>query len=377
MKKINLNARKFVIIYRNVNKLQYPLTLDSCFKKVSEKFKLSVDLKTLAIGISPTEEDFQDINIFFYFTKRRNIIKPQKYFSFILDYPCEARTCTSKSKELSDIMSMTFSNCWGETGLKTNLEAMHIENEVKRGRTPVMFFDAKETGLRHLLYHSSVKIERFSKYKQLYNHIKHLREKSMVLFDINKIQALGESFPLNYSKKSLQKLISILVFLNQHAIPHKRHYKSKMLHLWSNKPGLGKTSLINLLKSVSPCYKWPDDNWFDHYENNLYQWILWDEFRATGISSEFLKRLFAGDEMRLPVKGSHAYKSDNPLIVLSSNFSLQTHIWRKVRDKNLRVIELAAFKERIHEIEVTEDLIPCDFDIWLNFMKDSLLFLKK
>ena len=67
--------------------------------------------------------------------------------------------------------------------------------------------------------------------------------------------------------------------------------------------------------------------------------------------------------MRLPVKGSHAYKKDNPLIFLTSNFSLQTHIWRKVRNKSLRVIELGAFNARIHEIEVKEPLIPCDFNL--------------
>lgn len=111
------------------------------------------------------------------------------------------------------------------------------------------------------------------------------------------------------------------MFLNIHYLPNKRHYKSKMLHLWSNKPGLGKNSLINFLKVISPCYRWPDDNWFDHYENNLYQFILWDEFRLTRQSSEFLKRFFAGDQMRLPVKGSHAYKYDNPLVIFTSNYS--------------------------------------------------------
>ena len=142
-----------------------------------------------------------------------------------------------------------------------------------------------------------------------------------------------------------------------------------MLHIWSSTPGLGKSSIINFLKMNSPCYRWPDDNWFEHYENNLYQWILWDEFRLVGQTSEFLKRFFAGDQMTLPVKGSHSYKEDNPLVVLTSNFSLETHVKRKVRDRSLRLVELNSFRARIHEIELKYPIINCDFDIWLNFME--------
>ena len=65
--------------------------------------------------------------------------------------------------------------------LKTNVEAIHIEDEISKGRTSVMFFDLQDTRLRHLLYHSSTKIEKFSKYKQLYNHIKNLIKK--IIFD--------------------------------------------------------------------------------------------------------------------------------------------------------------------------------------------------
>ena len=166
-------------------------------------------------------------------------------------------------------------------------------------------------------------------------------------------------------------------FLNDHAIPSKRYYKSKMLHLWSNTPGLGKSSILNFLRTTTPCYRWPDDNWFEHYENDLYQWILWDEFRLVGQSNEFLKRFFAGDQMTLPVKGSHAYKKDNPLVVLTSNFSLETHIRKKVSDKSLRPIELNAFQVRIHEIELQHSIINCNFNLWLDFIKECLLIQSK
>ena len=74
--------------------------------------------------------------------------------------------------------------------------------------------------------------------------------------------------------------------------------------------------------------------------------------------------------MTLPVKGSHSYKRDNPLVVLTSNFSLETHVQRKVRDRSLRFIELNSFKARIHEIELKYPIFNCDFDLWWDFMKE-------
>ena len=94
-----------------------------------------------------------------------------------------------------------------------------------------MFLDIEDSSLRHMLYHSPTKIEKYSKYKQLYNHIKYLREKPRILFDIQKIKELGMSPELNYTAEALHKLVCILEFLNKHAFPSNRHYKSKTLHL--------------------------------------------------------------------------------------------------------------------------------------------------
>lgn len=375
--KTTIQARKITIIYKNITTQFDNSTSNFYFKKISEKFSLNKDLVTLGIGVSPYDDGTHTLKIFFYFKKRKHIARLRHYFSFIVDHPCEGYTSTNKKKELDIIMKMTDSKCWGDTGLQTNLEAIHIENEINQGRTPVMFFDIEESSVRHLLYHSPSKIERFSKYKQLYNHIANLREKPYVFFDINKVYNYGKNPSLNYTPEALEQLVKILSFLNEQSIPSKRCYKSKMLHLWSNIPGLGKSSIINLLKSSSPCYRWPDDNWFEHYENNLYQWILWDEFRLTGQPSEFLKRFFAGDQMTLPVKGSHAYKEDNPLVILTSNFSLESHVYKKVRDKSLRTIELNAFQVRIHEIELKYPIINCKFDDWLIFIKNCLTVLSK
>lgn len=79
--------------------------------------------------------------------------------------------------------------------------------------------------------------------------------------------------------------------------------------------------------------------------------------------------------MTLPVKGSHAYKKDNPLVILTSNFSLESHIIRKIRNKSLRDVELKAFRERIHEIKLEYSLINCDFNLWIEFINQCIEIL--
>ena len=370
---MKLAAKKISIIYSNIP-ISINYSVMDYYSKVTEQFKIGIDLKTLVIGVSSHEEK-QIVRVYLYFTKKKWISK-SSFFDFILkDQDYEAYTVKNHLKEVETILSMTDSRCWGDIGLKSNIEAFHIEGIIKKGITPAMFFDLEDSRLRHLLYESSTKIERFSKYKQLHNHLKYLREKDHIYFDIDKVKTLAKNPNLGFNKDSLDQLLEVLSFLNKHNRPNKRHYKSKTLHLWSNTPGLGKTSIVNVLKYISPCYKWPDDTWFDYYENYLYQWIVWDEFRLTGHNSEFLKRFFAGDQMRLPVKGSHAYKKDNPLLILTSNFSLEEHVKRKVRDLSFRSIELNAFRERIYEIEFVHPIINCDFNLWKEFINQCIEIL--
>lgn len=226
-----IQARKITLIYKSIKTQQGKFSPDYYYNQISKKFKLDIDLITLGIGVSPYDDGTHNLRIFFYFKKKRHIVRLQHYFSFIVDHPCEGYTSTNKSKELNLIMKMTKSQCWGDVGLKTKIETTLIEAELSKGRTPVMFLDIEDSSLRHLLYHSPTKIERLSKYKQLYNHIAHLREKPRIAFDIEKVLKYGKSSDLNYTSESLNQLVQILSFLNDHSMPSKRCYKSKMLHL--------------------------------------------------------------------------------------------------------------------------------------------------
>lgn len=109
--KSTISARKITIIYKNINSKNNNYTLDYYFKRISEKFKIDKDIITLGIGVSPYEDETHTLRIFFYFKKRKQIVRLRQYFSFIVDHPCEGYTSTNKSKELDLIMKMSNSRC--------------------------------------------------------------------------------------------------------------------------------------------------------------------------------------------------------------------------------------------------------------------------
>ena len=65
------------------------------------------------------------------------------------------------------------------------------------------------------------------------------------------------------------------------------------------------------------------------YRDNVFQFLLWDEFTLTGQHPEFLKLLFAGSPLLLPIKGGHVHKTDNPFIITCANHSLRDLVLRK------------------------------------------------
>lgn len=64
------------------------------------------------------------------------------------------------------------------------------------------------------------------------------------------------------------------------------------------------------------------------------------------------------------MKGSHAYKEDNPLIIMTSNQPLTEHIYNKYKthQKILRETAEKTLSTRIHEIELKTPLFD-EFDI--------------
>jgi len=65
--------------------------------------------------------------------------------------------------------------------------------------------------------------------------------------------------------------------------------------------------------------------------------------------------------MRLAMKGNFTLKQDNPLVIMTSNYSLEEHVKKKFSILDQRETSLKALKARIVEIEITESLIGPKF----------------
>ena len=113
-------------------------------------------------------------------------------------------------------------------------------------------------------------------------------------------------------------------------------------------PGIGKSSLIDCLRKFIPIYDFPRDGWHKGYKNNLYPVISWEEFRLNKLDLSNLLLFLEGRKVDLPVKGSKCFKNDRPMIILTSNLSLNK-LFNRTKRFSLD-IERIALKKRIKEI---------------------------
>jgi hypothetical protein len=134
----------------------------------------------------------------------------------------------------------------------------------------------------------------------------------------------------------------------------KRPFKMKNLLLWSKGPGKGKTSLFNKLTEYCPSYGFPRDGWFHGYESDCFWVIHWNEITFAGYDLEMLKNFYEGTPVKLRIKGSSVDKSDNPEILMTSNFNLMHLIEKKMPHAayDERKTYYDAFCQRIEEVNI-------------------------
>ena len=131
---------------------------------------------------------------------------------------------------------------------------------------------------------------------------------------------------------------TIVNYLNQ--IPthgNKRQMKTKNL-LITGFASIGKTSLFHnpnhrsdraCIQDFCAVYHMGMSTWFPQYRSNVYHMILWNQAKLTSYSYDTILKLLEGSFLDLPTKGGVAPKRDNPLIVMTSNLSLQQMIKAK------------------------------------------------
>ena len=132
----------------------------------------------------------------------------------------------------------------------------------------------------------------------------------------------------------------------------KRPLKEKNLLLYSSNPSVGKTTFAFELAKKVKTFDFPTDGWWDGYEDNCYDLIIWNEVNFVGWQVTELNRLFEGSSLKLPIKGAKQTKTDNPLIICTSNLNLEGLLRQKGFDSEKINFYLPILSTRITEINV-------------------------
>ena len=163
---------------------------------------------------------------------------------------------------------------------------------------------------------------------------------------------------------------TIVDYLNQIALyRHKRKMKTKNL-LITGTASIGKTSLFHNpnhqahqtpVQDFCAVYQMGMSTWFPAYRSNVYHMILWNEAKFTAYSYDTILKLLEGSYVDLPIKGGVAPKRDNPLIIMTSNLTLEQMIQQKFGySKDYMRMALSNLDVRVQNV-----IVPPKYDLFL------------
>ena len=148
-----------------------------------------------------------------------------------------------------------------------------------------------------------------------------------------------------------------------------RQMKTKNL-LITGPVSIGKTSLFHnpnhkpdraCVEDFCAVYPMGMSTWFPHYRSGVYRMILWNQAKLTSYSYTTILKLLEGSFLDLPTKGGVAPKRDNPLIVMTSNMTLDQMIRQKFNN-NPQYLEMA---RKTMAVRVENVCVPEGHDLFL------------
>ena len=163
---------------------------------------------------------------------------------------------------------------------------------------------------------------------------------------------------------------TIVDYLNQ-IITHGGKRQMKTLNLLiTGSPSIGKTSLFHspnhrpdrsCVQDYVAVYPMGMSTWFPQYRSGVYKLILWNQAKLTSYSYDTILKLLQGSFLDLPTKGGVAPKRDNPLIVMTSNMTLEQMIQQKFGNNP----DYQAMARRNLAVRVQNVVVPDGYDLFL------------
>lgn len=318
--KFRLAAKKLFLTFPNVT--DKTITI----KEIQARALKIFELESLIVARELHKNQIPHYHVLLCFHKKQQIYNPH-FFDFLTGKHGNYTTVRHLKKTIVYITKDKEWISWGKNLVLKTKETTRqtiIDTLKQPDQSPSDLFNLNNQQMDNIIYMEGNKIQTF--YKLILAHqiqLKIQANPTLIQWDLS-TNNIPEEFATFFSRTA-----PILEFINKHA--NNRHYKSPNLLIWSHTPNTGKSSLLNILHKTARCYWWPSDHWYERYVDKLAQFIIWDEFALTNLQPEFLKRLFAGDELQLPIKGHIIHKTDNPLIIAASNHSLPELVKRKMQ----------------------------------------------
>lgn len=143
--------------------------------------------------------------------------------------------------------------------------------------------------------------------------------------------------------------MSIACWLNLN-IREPREFRQAQLYI-HGPPKMGKSTLCQKLDQFLKIYYVPrDEDFYDEYEDGVYDMIVFDEFTNTK-KMQFMNQMLDGQTFYLRKKGGQILKKQNLPVMILSNFSLEQN-YKKLEEKGM----LEPLRSRLKIVEVKEQI---------------------
>ena len=148
-----------------------------------------------------------------------------------------------------------------------------------------------------------------------------------------------------------------------------RQQKSKNL-LITGPPNCGKSALVwqrnplpgrTAISHFCSVYPMGMAYWFPKYQSDVYQCIYWNQMKLTSYSYDTILKILDGSPLDLPSKGGSSRKIDNPLIIMTSNMTLNQMIVQKFNYSK----DLQSMARQNLSVRLTNIVVPKGLDLFV------------
>ena len=121
---------------------------------------------------------------------------------------------------------------------------------------------------------------------------------------------------------------------------------------------IGKSTLNRKLEEYYGTYEVGLTKWFPQYKDGSYKLFSWNEFSLNVMPYPQLLKVLEGTYTNLEQKGGNVLRTDNQLMIMNSNFTLQHHLIMKfgtVHKAHQLQMNIQNSRARIHEVVIPRD----------------------